>query len=166
MDAQSPTRLDDAAKKCVDLANGSVVEAARLLEEQCLKDRLLYDSITRPALPQLCYEQVRGFCRDERNRIWNAPGYDETKKGVRAVVMGRENLRMLFQLPTIGKYLRDATKTEVAEAAKFYENQASNMSWKSRWLLRIADRLHGRQKVGKVFTEQELCKLQEETSHE
>jgi len=146
--------MQERIQQIVD-ESADVTEASRRLEEEARHCRELYDYLTSPALPKLCYAAVSQTYRDNRQKVWTAPNYTKGGNGHR--VANHAQTLLDFPLPG-GKRLRDATSQDLQEAAEFYAKQAADMSAKSAWLTRVGERVGGN-KVADVMDADELDKL-------
>lgn len=157
-------KVSDIAEAAVELANGEVVKAASLMEEEIRNDPVKYQLLMDPLVASACYQAVARVQISKRAHVWTAPNYDAGGKGSRVRTLATGNMLMLFPLPG-GKSLADANKAEVSEAATFYTKQADDMHIKAKWLTRIAEKLKDSDIVSKVFNEQKLRALQTEVQH-
>lgn len=149
--------ISELAEDLLEQTGGNVREATDKLTERAREDSKIYFVLTEPFLSQACYYAVRKVCQRERRAIWTAPNYVAGGNGERVENHARSLL--MFQLPTCGKYLRDAMKDDVQQAAHFYREQAEDMDEKGRWLDEIARNVKGDKTVGEQLDEQALWKL-------
>ena len=142
------TYVSSAVKETKDIQS-----AAKLLESWARENDALYRCLTEPALAQACYGAVSNRTRMNRQQSWNQ---DQGGERVHA------HAGLLLDFPLVGgKCLRSARKTDVIDAAEFYETQASDMQFKAVWLRAVAKKL-GAKQVKDVFTEEALRKLQKD----
>ena len=92
--------------------------------------------------------------------MWHTaqPTADDSRRSVKALARGT---LMSFQLPG-GQFLKDATRAEVTNAAEFFRKQASDMSDKANWLLKIATAMPAKGTVGKTLTKSKLQQFKQE----
>lgn len=155
--------VSEIAEAAMKLADGEVLKAARIMEDEIRGDEAKYRAVMDPLVSNACYQAVASVCHRNRDKVWTAPNYNPAGNGKRLHALAAGNL-LMFPLPG-GQYLGEATKAEVTEAADFYSKQANDMTAKSRWLLAIAAKLTAKAIVSKVFTEESLRSLQQEILH-
>ena len=153
------------ARRALKEAKGIVEEATRIMEQwvrENVVDRRLRDEILDPYINVACNSLVRGASQGIRKKTWLPPGYDAGGKGKRVRARARTNMSLYFSLPN-GKALGEATKSEVLQAASFYDKQSADMAWKARWLFKVAAKMPDRRKkVKSVWSEKQLRDLQEQ----
>ena len=153
----------EAAKAALSAANGDVREATRAMENAVRSNRKLRDELTDPLLSNACYTAVSAQCRVERRKVWTPPAEKlvaNRTTGSHRVVQLAAGTLLMFPLPG-GKKLGEATREEIAEAAQFYDAQATDMSVKARWLRLVAQSVPGNKTAGDVLTDKRLRELQE-----
>lgn len=156
-------RIAAAAKAALDAAGGDVREATRAMERKVRQDRILRDELTDPLIGTACYSAVAAQCRQDRRKVWAAPNEtvaSHRAAGANRVVQLASGTLLMFPLPG-GKKLGEATRDEIAEAARFYESQAGDMATKARWLRLVAQSVPGDSKASDVLTDKRLRELQE-----
>lgn len=151
------------ALDALEKANGDVIKATKIMERDVLQHENKYRALMDPLVSNACYTAICSAQRTQRAVIWTAPNYAAGGNGARVHVLAAGNL-LMFPLPG-GQALGEADKEDVLSAAEFYSKQAENMSFKARWLMRIAESLTGKKIVKKVFTEDSLRKLQAEVQN-
>lgn len=155
----------DAARKALNGASGDLRQAALALEAKVRNNASLRAALTEPLIAGACYDAVRVQVKDARAVSWKgrepvvAAHPAAADQSTRVVALARGTL-LMFPLPTGGKKLGEATRAEIAEAAEFYEKQATDMGQKSRWLRLVAQSIPTNQKAGEVLTEKRLRELQ------
>lgn len=160
---QEKDLVAEAARKALADAGGDVRVATRAMEAVVRANRRLRDDLTEPLLSNACYAAVTAQCRVERRKVWTPPAerlVANRTTGSHRVVQLATGTLLMFPLPG-GKKLGEATRDEIAEAAQFYETQASDMSVKARWLRLVAQSVPGDQKAADVLTDRRLRELQE-----
>lgn len=156
---QDEFTIAEIAAAALREADNDVVQAAQLMEGTINADERKYRMLMDPLVASACYTAVSQVVRASRGRAWTAPNYTAGGNGSRVKLLSAGNL-MMFPLPG-GKYLRDANKAEVVAGAAFYEKQGRDMTLKSRFLSRVAEKL-GDRTVAAEFTEESLRELQAE----
>jgi hypothetical protein len=151
-------KVQEAAQLAMERADNEVQAATAILEDMACNDPDLYNALLSPFLNVAAYEACRALCRQQRQKIWTAPNYDQGGNGHR--VLDHAMSLMDFPLPG-GKRLRDATKADLEEASSFFAKQAADMSHKARWLSAIASKVKGKKTVADVFDADSLAKLRE-----
>ncbi|WP_312595489.1 hypothetical protein [Brevundimonas sp.] len=159
--------VNDAARRALADAGGDVREAARMLEIAARSTLPLRDALTDALVAGACWDAVNGQVRKERQRIWSAPRAVEAapnrqsqEQASRVVHLASGTLKM-FPLPG-GKRLGEATRSEIAAAAGFYERQAGDMAHKARWLQLVAQSVPEGKTAGQALTDERLAELQAE----
>jgi hypothetical protein len=153
-----------AARAALEEARGNVQDAARIFERRVRADLDLRVALTEPLLAGASYDAVRAASRGDRKRAWAAPVerlVATRVSGAHRVVQLAAGTLLMFPLPG-GKKLGEATREEIATAAGFYDEQASDMSAKARWLRLVAQSLPGDRRAGEVLNEKRLRELQAE----
>ena len=155
---QAEVNIPELAKSFLEKSGGNTVEAVQQLERYALQDVDVSSALLSPLLRQACYDAIRAVCRKERRAIWTAPNYSKGGNGGR--VHEHASRLMDFILPN-GIRLGEARRDEVMAATDFYRKQASDMSYKARWLEAIADKVEGKKMVKSCLSESDLMKLKE-----
>lgn len=153
----------EAARAALAEANGDVREATKKLEASVRGNRRLRDELTDPLISNACYTAVTAQCRVERRKVWSPPAEKLVASrvtGAHRVVQLATGTLLMFPLPG-GKKLGEATREEIAEAAQFYETQATDMGVKARWLRLVAQSVPGNKTAADVLSDKRLRELQE-----
>lgn len=154
--------LVDLARQALADAGGDVVQASKLLEDIARKNMRVWVDLTEQLLSQACYQAVSAQIRQERRQIWTAANYSKGGNGDR--VRAHANSLLDFLLPG-GMRLRDATASDVLEAAGVYRRQAVDMTAKADWLFKVAERCGRSTKtVGLLLKESDLQRLRDEVT--
>lgn len=157
-----PTRevtITDLAKAALDAAEGEILRAAELMEEEVRAAPQKYHELMDPRVRDACYDAVSQVVRGMRARIVESITKEPPKQhGDRVRKLASGNLCMLFPLPG-GKPLAHATRADVLAGAEHYRKLAEDTHAKATWLARIAEKMKGDQVVSKVFDEATLRKM-------
>jgi hypothetical protein len=117
----------------------------------------LFERLVTPLIHQAVEGAIR-FVHIRSNRsAWKGTA-TSSGDGLEALA---ESLLASFRLPG-GILLREATASDLKDAANFYRSQANTMAHKARWFDAIAARI-GRKKVGDVLDEAAVRELQDST---
>ena len=133
------------AAECVAKNTSSEEAAAELLRRVGTRGHL-YKALIGPYVRIAARELVEAVTRKARKSMWSAAArapapaaQSPAAQVARASAASRAVAAALLDFPLPGgRPLRLATRAQVAEAAKRYRAQASDMAWKARWLDRIA----------------------------
>lgn len=161
--APKKVTIKDIAEAALEKADGEAIAAAAIMEQKIRADPKKYHALMDPLVASACFTAVSQVIHANREKVWTARNYKAGGNGHRVHALAAGNL-LLFPLPG-GKALGEATREEVSEAAVFYGKQAADMSLKSRWLARIAEKLAEDAIVAEVFTADALRALQAEMSN-
>jgi hypothetical protein len=148
----------DLAIEALEVNGQNMQDAIKWLQRSVIKQKHL----SREIVFRACENEV-GLAHRQRNEQiwkesgWTPPNHTNAGNGKRLLVMARANL-LNWSLPS--GPLRSAKKINVLSHAIFYETQARDMSWKSRWLKMIADKLDDEQTVEQVLSNDDLKELQ------
>lgn len=161
----APEKIDSIdinalAKECLEEAKNDITQGLAILMARGEGDEMVYRGIMRPLYRTACYELLSRQVRGARAKLW-APPTRLVKAATDRAISSSAQLLLNFPLPG-GKPLSLAVKADVERAAKFYYQQSSDMTCKSRWLERIGKSMTGTKMVKDVFTEEKLRELQEE----
>lgn len=151
--------MTDYATAAMEQANGDVIKATEILEDQARGDVAIWKVLTEGLLRNACYDACRAICRSERKIIWESPNYDAGGNGER--IKQHATTLMDWPLPG-GMKMRDATKKDLMEAATFYSKQAAKMSAIAKWLDAVASKVKSKT-VGQTLTDKQLMELRDET---
>lgn len=168
-DTAAPT-LSDCAREALDGADTRKEAADRLLA-RAKADPALYQMLMAPMEEAAALRAVNGAVGSQRYSVWTAgnrsaaqaaatAGSDRLKRAVHP-----NSYTMLdFRLPGPGNVLlRDAKKSDLVEAVKYYRHLSSDAGHKARWLEALADRV-GRKRVGNALSLDEIERLQADTA--
>lgn len=148
---ESPRNIvREAIDRVVERANGVLLEASPLLEEEMRKDADLYRAIMDSYLPKACWEAIRRYAHAERLHLWAAPNSDTQGRGERIHHLAQANMDHLFnfRLPIQGlPKLGVATYAQVEEAMNFYFLRAADMRKKGTFLKSILGMLKNKRKT-------------------
>lgn len=147
------------AQKCMRDCDNNLHDAQKLMERLVAGHPPLFRDLMTPLLATACYDALRSVVRTDRGKVWTAPNYTKAGNGSRLETLGVTLLD--FPLPS-GIRLRNASKADVLEGARFYSAQAADMQHKAKWLEAIAAKV-GNRTVGEKFTAEKLQALQEAT---
>lgn len=114
-------KVSDIAEAAVDAADGEILKAARLMEQEVLADPQKYRALMDPLVASACHQAVAGVVRQTREKIWTAPNYTAGGNGHRVHVLASAQMLMMFPLPG-GKRLGEATRDEVLAGAEAIEH--------------------------------------------
>lgn len=159
---ETEVSISDIAASALKRAKNDVQKATDIMQKEVMGHPGMYRALMDPLVRAACYDAIGKCIRADRRQVWTAPNYTASGNGSRVHELSRGNL-LMFSLPG-GKRLGDANRDEVNAAAQFYNSQAVDMSQKANWLAKIAERV-GNKIVSKVFTDEQLRKLQEEVCH-
>lgn len=167
MNAHAMIEEVDSVATCARLAlaesKGDPGKATEKLVARVRKDKALREAILDPLVEYACNQAVMREVRVNRGNVWVPPSPERLARmpdaeRVRALANGT---LLMFPLPG-GKRLGEATREEVAEAARFYERQAGDMAHKARWLQLVAQSIPDGKTAGKVLSDERLRDLQTE----
>jgi hypothetical protein len=156
--------LSDAVRACVSRHPGNTEAAANALFGMVLASSQLREQLTEPLLKQACRTQVGDALRANNQTRWGSrsPGVDR-RAGPALVKAVRQYTLMEYTLPIRnGVQMRDATASDLQEAAKMMGKQGRNMLQKERWLLLVCDALGNAERVGDALSEGKLEALEAE----
>ena len=146
------------AKSAMEQAGGNVQQASAILERMCHDDEAVWLAVTERVLKSACYDAVRYVCHEQRRAVWYSPNYSKGGNGHRAIAHART--LMDWPLPG-GKLLRDATASDLMEAALFYRKQSDQMARIALWLEAVAEKT-GKRKVENALSAEQLEELKGE----
>jgi hypothetical protein len=162
--ADIPETTASVAERFLDLANGDIREATRLMEKSVHADRSLFYQLMTPLVHNACYDAIRGVARSKRKILWNTPRHadnDADRQVQRIKAMGTGNLLMFFPLPYGGKPLGEARASDLDDAIAFYKKQSHDMHTKGIWLQLVRNALgSSRKKVCSVLSEEDLTRFE------
>jgi hypothetical protein len=162
-DTAAEPSIASVASGCLDAADGDVMRATAIMVGKVTKDSVLYRVLMDPLVREACYAALTQACRRRRRTVWDVqPPSAETQRNT-VVDLARGMTLLDFPLPG-GLRLRDASRDDVAAAAEFYLNQASDMAVKGRWLRLVAQAVPGKKKVGSVLSIERLEELKIEAT--
>jgi hypothetical protein len=161
---EKPETVAYHARAALKQANGNLEEAARILESNVRTNERLWRALLEPLVRDACYFAVSKQQREVRERVWSpAPPRPGVTGESRARILAAANL-LMFPLPS-GKFLGEASRGEVAEAAEFYSKQSRDMAHKARWLSLVSQSVPPGKTVKVILTHERLRELQQEVAN-
>lgn len=154
-----PQAAPSLARQAYDASDGTIQDATEILFRRATSDHAFITEKLPEIVRSWCAEQIGHLVGSVRLAAWTAPNYDAKGKGERLANAITASL-LDFPLPG-GKRLADATPEEVREGAAFFRSQAEDMSWKARWLDKVAEKVGRKPRVAAAVTEADLRKMQE-----
>jgi hypothetical protein len=147
------------ASECLKTTGNNNDAARELLRSRAMKDAKVRDVLIGYAIDGL----IRASIIRTRSMIWTPPKPKNDIRTIVAVEMRINKSLLGFPLPG-GKLLGEATKTEVLEAAQFYQSQGRDMMAKAAWLNAIAKAMGNSKFVAKALDDERLAALKEEVT--
>jgi hypothetical protein len=127
----------EAVQAAVEEAKNDLASASGVLEEMTRANRELYDQIMEPHIGPACWRLIQQYAQRERKVIWYSPNTDKAMNGGRVKYLAAANARSLMEmtLPIPGlPRLGDCSKDQVQRAMAYYQDHATDMGRKARFL--------------------------------
>lgn len=167
LDIRRTKSLYEAARECIDEANGDRAEAAKTLRHRIDVDGDLRREMIEPMLDKACWNQIRAVAHKERRPYWSesAASVNEDKAaGVRSVAV--QHARQWLDYPlSCGKRLADATNADVIAEAEMHDMNARTNAIRAAFYRKIATAMQDAEKVSDVLTNNQLDQFASEVSH-
>ncbi len=164
--SEAALRIIHIARSCLAAAGNDVEEAVSVMVEMLSDDETL-QAVVDDAVQMVAVTAVGAAMRRERAQIVRAamrPALPDGRSRAAAFVSSVSMSMLDFPLAG-GQRLGAAVRSDVERQAALYEEHASDMSHKARWLRRIAERMPEGRAVGDVLDEMTVAALFREASH-
>lgn len=161
--AEKTVSFAQLAQEAFEQAGGDMPTAADQLAALVMADRKMLAEVTPVAIRAWAAEIVRNHAATMRVRAVASVAQDTTQRGGRLRVALAATL-FDFPLPG-GKRLAEANAAEIRDGAANYQEKASDMAHKARWLVAVADRVGSANRADAALSLPELETLFEEAKN-
>ena len=164
--SEAALRIMQIARTCLSTTGNDVEEATAVMVEM-LSDEDTLQAVIDDAIKLVCETAVGAAMRRERAQIVRATMRYALPNGRQraAAFVSSVSMSMLDFPLAGGQRLGAAVRSDVERQAALYEEHASDMSHKARWLRRIAERMPEGRAVGDVLDEATVTAMFREASH-